>query len=447
MSSPVILTGNPFADCFAQDIPPRHDSVFAIGDGEEDEEPAVPLASDHAHVLNPGLQRQAIQLMLDLFPGHTATDIEVTHMHSTPNNLTVHINLFPPSPPLPWYTLTTLLSCLPTHHRRHLTRPTRYTLRIPSTTTPSTALTYEVTTLTYLSHALPHPIPKVTVYDSSTSNALGTPYILYERLPGASLRALWGTLNAAQRQSAARGIASLLCDLQKLRNKCADVVSLRNTVFDFKQDVVRVDEVPLSWSHSSATGGALPPLAEAMSTRELLHDLVKRQRVNAETPGSEAVWTRVDAMIEALFERGGVIPDSEPFFLQRLGLEADHVLISVVNDATVKITGVLSWGDVLFGPKFLGAQVPQFLLAGGEGEDWKAYRGDLVGVLAAFEVVMGEEWCQVAYRPETVLAQKLWAVLLNGVVSGHDIFSTEDMLDEFEKITRGHGVHGVGIDR
>ncbi|KAK1918491.1 hypothetical protein P3342_001409 [Pyrenophora teres f. teres] len=352
MSSPVILTGNPFADCFAQDIPPRHDSVFAIGDGEEDEEPAVPLASDHAHVLNPGLQRQAIQLMLDLFPGHTATDIEVTHMHSTPNNLTVHINLFPPSPPLPWYTLTTLLSCLPTHHRRHLTRPTRYTLRIPSTTTPSTALTYEVTTLTYLSHALPHPIPKVTVYDSSTSNALGTPYILYERLPGASLRALWGTLNAAQRQSAARGIASLLCDLQKLRNKCAGVVSLRNTVFDFKQDVVRVDEVPLSWSHSSATGGALPPLAEAMSTRELLHDLVKRQRVNAETPGSEAVWTRVDAMIEALFERGGVIPDSEPFFLQRLGLEADHVLISVVNDATVKITGFFLGGTYCSGPSF-----------------------------------------------------------------------------------------------
>ncbi|KAI0579724.1 APH domain-containing protein [Pyrenophora tritici-repentis] len=434
MSSPVILAENPFSDRYALDTSPRHESVFAIGDGEEDEEPAAPPASEHAQVPNPTLQRQAIQLMLDLFPGHTATDIKVTQMHSNPHNLTIHINLFPPSPPAPWYTLTTLISCLPIHHHRRLTRPTRYTLRIPSTTTPSTALTYEVTTLTYLSHAFPQPVPKVTVYDSSTSNALSTPYILYERLPGSSLRANWDTLNAAQRQSAARGVASLFCDLQKLRNKCAGVVSPRNTVFDFKQDVVRLEKVPLSRSRSSAAmGGALPSLADAMSTRELLHDLVKRQRNNTETPGAEVVWTRVEAMIEALSERG-VIPDSEPFFLQRSRLDADHILVSVVDDANVKITGVLSWGDVLFGPKFLGAQVPQFLLSGGGGEIWKAYGEELVGVLAAFEGGMGEEWCKMAYRTETVLAWKLWAVLLKGLVGGCDVFAAEEMLDEFENL-------------
>jgi len=47
---------------------------------------------------------------------------------------------------------------------------------------------------------------------------------------------------------------------------------------------------------------------------------------------------------------------------------------------------------------------------------------------------MGEEWCSVACRPEMELARKLWAVLLNGVVSGGDVFAAEEVLDEFEKM-------------
>ncbi|RMZ66823.1 phosphotransferase enzyme family [Pyrenophora seminiperda CCB06] len=417
MASPVVLEVNPFAD------------AFVVGDGEEeDEEPPKVLVSEHtnANALNPILQQQAIQLMLDLFPDHTAADVEISHIHSSPQSLTVNISIFPssPSPSLPWYTLSSFLPCSPRHRKR--AGSSRYTLRIPHTSSVR-ALTYEVTTLSYLSHTLPYPIPKVVVYDSSTSNALDKSYILYERLPGRSLRSTWASLNAAQRASAARGIAGFIHDLGRLRSKCPGLVSVWNTVFDFKQDVVRVEEMPLSRSPTTTTG--LPPLAAPMSTREFLLDLAKRQQASAVKmgiPAYEAIWTRIEGMIESLHSLG-VIPDAEGFCLHHPNLTADNILIAVLDDRTVKITGFLSWDNALFGPKFLAMHVPQFMPSSGEGEA-------VVGVLAAFETVLGVEWCRMANRPELELARKLWGVLLKGMVGSGDVFAAEEILDEFEKV-------------
>ena len=271
-------------------------------------------------------------------------------------------------------------------------------------------------------------MPKVVVYDSSPSNALDRPYILYERLPGHSLQSLWATLNTAQRQSAAREIAHFTRDLSQLRSRCPGVISIRNTVFDFKQDVVRVEQMPLSRRCSPITTSyaALPLLAGPMTTRELLLDLAACQRSNAGkmlagAPVHEHVWTRMQGMIDTLHRRG-LIPDSEAFSLLRTQLAADDVLVSVRDEGTVDVTGVLSWGGAVFGPTFLGKQVPGFLLGGG------------VGGLEAFEEVMGEEWCSVACRLEMELARRLWEVLLNGVVGGSDVFAAEEVLDEFEKV-------------
>lgn len=280
-------------------------------------------------------------------------------------------------------------------------------------------------------------MPKVIVYDSSTANAVSSTYILYEQLPGRSLHSIWGGLNAAQRESAAREVAGLLKGLAGLRNKCPGAVSVRNTVFDFKRDVVRVDEMSLLSEPTVGGDGDVPALAGPMSTKELLLDLARHQRSNVgkvgAVPGCDGVWMRVEGMIHSLHEKG-VVKGSDPFSLHHPDLSADNVLLSVINSHTVKLTGVLSWENALFAPKFLGMQVPQFLQTGCQGNDSKGS----VGVLTAFEEEMGKKWCRVAYQPEMGLARKLWELLVNGMNSSSHVFAAEEVLDKFEKM----GVRG-----
>jgi hypothetical protein len=387
---------------------------------------------------------KAIQLMLNLSPGYQTEDVLVSQINGGGYNRILGITLQKAKPKLPWYSLANLRSimqpCLTGRKlTRSLDRPKHFILRIPRS--PTLALPYQVTTLAYLGHRIAHPVPKVVVYDATADNALGQAYMLQERLPGQPLSDLWETLNQAQKMSVVRQIARILLDIGKVKNECPGILSLRNTLFDIKRDLVRVEpvSVPLSQLTSSTT------LSSSQTTREFLLDLCARQRAHAKADGLllDKFWTRVVSMIETLHALG-FIPDTSSFHFSHEDLYARNIFASVTSRKEVEVTAILDWDHALFAPKFLSTRAP-FWLWSGEDIDQDDERNvfvepedpGMVELKRCFEEVVGEAFCKDAYMRELVLARGVWTVLLVGRTCGEDVNIVEEVLDEFERLHPG----------
>jgi hypothetical protein len=390
------------------------------------------------------LHDKAIQLMLSLFAGYNTEDVHVSHVEGGGYNRIIGITLQKAEPKQPWYSLSNLRRimqpCLTGRKPKpNPNRPKHFILRMPRS--PTRAMPHQVTTLAYLGHKIAHPVPKVVVYDSSADNPLGQAYMLQERLPGQPLSDLWKTLNQAQKLSIVRQIARILLDLRKVKHECPGILSLKNTPFDIKRDLVRVEPVPVPLSQPASSAA----LSTSQTTRDFLLDLCARQRVHTEADGFclDRFWTRVARMIDTLHVLG-FIPDTSSFHFSHEDFYPRNILANVISKNEVEITAILDWDHSLFAPKFLSTRAPFWLWSGAnvDQEDERSVfvepeETGLVELKRCFEVEVGEAFCKEAYMREFVLARGLWSVLLMGITCSHDLDVVEEVLDEFEELHPG----------
>ncbi|CAG5169644.1 uncharacterized protein ALTATR162_LOCUS7060 [Alternaria atra] len=440
---------NAFTNEHVQDEQPDAESTFVVGDEEDRDDAAsqeIMTISTAEQELEPyeTLRLRVPQLMRDLFPGYRTEDVDIERIHDGRHNRIIGITLCKSPPKAPWYSTRgiheMIRPCL-TGRKNRTSKPKQFVLRIPRN--PPQNMHHQVTTLAYLSYKLEHPVPKVTVFDAGADNALCHAYILQERLPGQLLSNLWPTLNQAQRLSATRAISNIVLDIRKIKNKCPGLISIRNSTYDLKRDLVSTETVPIPRTRPNTHPTSVDDsLSVPQSTRDFLLDLCARQRAHAgvtKLPACNDLWDKIIKAIETLHSLG-LIPSSSPFHLYHGDFHLHNLLTSVTSESTVEITGIMDWDLAFFAPAFLSTRAPNFLWTSGDRrgvEDGDAMIGpqdaELLEVKRTFESVVGDSFLKEANCPGLILARRLFHILLEGFENGGDIFLAEEIVEEFER--------------
>jgi aminoglycoside phosphotransferase (APT) family kinase protein len=387
-------------------------------------------------------QHKVCQLAADFSPDYTTDCIELERMQGGHFNRIIGIKVSKPQSKYPWYSAknisSVLFACVDGNKTRKSPKPKDFILRIPRDKMHN--LYYQTATLAYLERKLPYSVPKPVAYDSRANNALGQAYMLQKRLPGQPLSTLWPTLTPEQRISAAKCIAEIVRDLQKVQNSCAGIISPRNTPFDLEHDLLKLEPIPMPGT--LATGLAYPthPLATPQTTRDLLLSLVSRQRAHAEDTNNlvfEGLWRRFTAMIHKLHALK-LLPDTEGFYLYHPDLQARNLLFTTPTPSTIRLTGILNWDAAVFAPRFVSTRALFFLWTDDGADEWDAVLepedADMKRYKRVFEEVVGAEFVKDAYRPEYVLARGMWRFLAGGIKSGSEMFEAEEVLEMWEEM-------------
>ncbi|KAL1795232.1 hypothetical protein ACET3X_007048 [Alternaria dauci] len=441
----------------AEDEQPESDVPFVVGKNREtgDASKSVSIKSavkeqwrgegEEENDLEPheAMRPKVIQLMLHLFPDYCTDDVRIDQIHDGRHNRIVSITLCKIPPRGPWYSNRAIREIFQPCFtgRKERTSPAKqFVLRIPQN--PTQNMHQQVTTLAYLGHKLGHPVPKVTVFDAGAENALSHAYMLQQWLPGQPLSDLWPTMNQAQRLSAVRAISNMILEIGKIKNKCPGLISIRNTTYDLKRDIVNTEPIPIPRTRPTAhSTNVNTSLAEPQSTKDFLLDLCTRQRAYAaaaKQPACNDLWDRIIKMIETLHSLH-VIPDSLPFYLYHSNFHPRKLLASITSESTVRITGIMDCDQALFAPAFLSTRAPSFVwnsraINGNEdgGTLVDPDEAELLEAKRTFESVVGESFLKEAFCPELVLARRLWQILTEGFTNGEDMFLAEDVVREFE---------------
>jgi len=257
--------------------------------------------------------------------------------------------------------------------------------------------------------------------------------MLLERLPGQTLEALWPTLNQEQRKSAVKCITEVLRDLQKITNKTAGILSARNTNYDIKQNLLRVEPIPISAANVSMN----TPLAKPQTTRALLLELCQRQQDDTRSRGLQGydhVWDGFVKITGDLFSLG-LIPDKDPFHFYHADLQSRNLLFTIQSPAVVRLTGILDWDSAIFAPKFMSTRAPFFLWSKDDADDneednalLEPEHAEKAELKRTFEQEVGEAFCKESYRKEYVLARRMWYFMGNGLGNDGDVPLAEKVL-------------------
>ncbi|KAF2831725.1 hypothetical protein CC86DRAFT_402230 [Ophiobolus disseminans] len=413
-STKVIEVGspNPFDDINQQD-------PFVLGDSSEaDSGREESIYDDASSTISKtstieydqecftSFQHKAIQLILDLFPGHSASDIHIERMKGGSFNRIIGITLSSPKPYRSTFSRLHSMICGSSRGKPKTGKLKHYILRIPRDLTHS--LLHQVKTLNYLEKKLAHPTSKIVRHDSTTNNALGCAYILQERLPGQPL---------------------------KITNKTGGILSARNTRYELKQSILRIEPHPVPQTNMDINA----KLALPQTTRSLLVELCQRQRQYLETSGLTTVyhiWDGFSCMTEDLHLLG-FTPDPDAFHFFHADLYSRNLLFTIQSPTSVRLTGILNWDSASFAPKFMSTRAPFFLWSDEDADENE--EGDATlepedarmrALKRVFEGTVGEKFYKESYKKEAMLARRMWYFLTHGIRNGGDIFLAEEVLEE-----------------
>jgi hypothetical protein len=186
-------------------------------------------------------------------------------------------------------------------------------------------------------------VPAVFHSDTTSDNILGRPYTIQERLPGVSLHDLWDdTLNMAQKESGLRILVGLNRQLQAMTNPTAGAIAPSSSeavgnsqTYKF---VVGFD------GHAEERTNPKTSLAKPQTTVQLLCEMATRWQEYEVHEDGESLRElgQLKRIAESLHELG-FLPDTDQFYFCHNDLYPRNILVEVVDDSSLKATGVLDW--------------------------------------------------------------------------------------------------------
>jgi len=295
-----------------------------------------------------------------------------------------------------------------------------YILRIPRYAFLSD-VQYEVTILKFASRHINHKVPKVIQFDTSDRNPLGRTWMLQERLPGRPLCNLYGFLNIEQKQSAVRCVSALLLDIFNITSKYAGIISKKNTDYDFVHEV-KVNQILVPWDLEGGVPDANPAVPQ--TTRDFLLSLCRRQYdVHRSDNNHEynSVWNGFETVIDKMSMRG-FLPVEDSFHFCHGDFQPRNILVEIVDDSSIRITGIIDWDRACFGPKFVATTSPYFFWAHHDSREDEEEQALYVPTMESkatlkriYEESVGSEFLRASYDPVYVLARKMYQILRSGI--------------------------------
>lgn len=306
---------------------------------------------------------------------------------------------------------------------------------------------YDVAILQFAGKYLDLPIPRVVSSAAGVHNAINMPYMIQERLPGQTLATVMlGDFTSAQRKCLVRQMVDVHRKLQTITSSTPGVLSPSTFPMEHSSPELKLDMFLV-------TDPLHPPTHEPASPQTTVDFLVmqaERWRDWEEehySPANE-VWTKFAKIARHMHTRG-FLPDTDKFYLCHLDLYSRNILVDTPNDTSLKLTALLDWDSeyVCFCPKFVAYSALFWLWVEDEAvHESQALepvtKPELENAKRIFDTMAGEEWLRYAYRPEYVLARRMFELLRIGLFDSDHYAGAHDIVDQWKAMYPEDDVKG-----
>lgn len=327
-----------------------------------------------------------------------------------------------------------------------------------------------VATMEYLRLNSSIPTAKVVAKDFGEENALGSPYVVQERLPGSDLEILWNDLNHSQRCTVARELGAVVRKLLALESPVTGYIKTvegrtRSTMqhvvvpFDLKSTDGDIFDEPEPCNDNATAGSP----RESQTTFDFFKSQIARWRAvdadgNAPLIGRTLdLWDNMLKIIEEMDELG--LFKSLTHCLCHVDLYPRNIMAQIHPDNTIHLTGILDWDDAVLAPKFVACDPPSWLwgfdpdhrhpprnnhdtLPGWPYE--KPGASDLPAteeqreIKRIFEDRAGAEYVDLAYGEWARLCRGLFRVVVFGLTANESYEAAERIVGEWGRVRGGY---------
>lgn len=295
----------------------------------------------------------------------------------------------------------------------------------------------DVAVLRYVRQKSSIPVADVKAFDVTSSNALKSPYVIQNRLPGTSLHSAHLQLSTKQWCLVAKVIGRTMLAMQEMTSPTPGLIEeatdeKSNTTFavvpfDFKSphDI----EWKLQVASCTTTAADNSRIVEMYGTTTLHFLATQSGRWFGEEltrePKNILYGDHMHRLTEAAAQMNRVccLGDDENC-LTHLDLAGRNIMAEVGSDDSLTITGYLEWDSACFVPKFVTCAPPWWLWQDEDDDtdyqDNESKARDTLQspqnqeIKRAFEETVGEDFLFSAYQPQFVLARKLFHIAITG---------------------------------
>ncbi|KAL8948072.1 MAG: hypothetical protein Q9222_005713 [Ikaeria aurantiellina] len=310
----------------------------------------------------------------------------------------------------------------------------RYVLRIPRF--EDAQQQRETAIIRYVQKNTSIPTTTIAFSDATADNPLKDPYVIHTRIPGQRLHDVYTGLSYEQKLSVIEQWALLLQALLAVRNDFAgtvDATTSSDGAYIFSINPFDVDPEPESERQEY----------RSIRTETTLDMLVKQFKrwdaADVRRYPNEPHLDTLDLLADVArrMDKAGIFEDTF-FSLCHLDLYPRNVLVDIMPDGSVTLSGVLDWDSAVFAPNFLACAPPSWMWAWEEDDDEDEAKANETpgttekqGLKRAFEDAVGENFLKFCYSTQFRSARKLFNLALHGLMSNEAYREANSLCEEW----------------
>ena len=328
--------------------------------------------------------------------------------------------------------------------------PRNFVLRIPRPLMADFGyIEREVAILRYVRQNSTLPVADVIKFDPTTNNPLKSGYVVQSRLPGISLHSIWDELTHEQRCIVAREVGKIILALQAVTNPTPGIIESSSADNESRKFSVRPFDIKSTYDENWKA--KIPDYAQneenqpATQTPEewfgtqfgrwLAHELL-------ENPAQILYWDYQYQFVQVTKQMDSLDILGDGYnCLCHFDLAARNIMVQILADGSLTISGILDWDSAAFAPKFVSCAPPSWLWT--EQKYYDAEEGETSSVPStpeqeqikeAFDDVVGFDYTWLAYKPEYRLARELFHFARHGLQDGEAQKKAARLLKEWEAL-------------
>ncbi|KAH7357350.1 hypothetical protein BKA66DRAFT_574511 [Pyrenochaeta sp. MPI-SDFR-AT-0127] len=369
----------------------------------------------------------------------------IKHMDGGSYNRVTALTVCPPPAKLRLSWLCSLIPFLKS--RQGLVEPNEYILR--NLRSPKFwkewGMPYDVRVLAFARAHLGSIVPQIIRWNIDANNMLSQPYMIQERLPGQNLDKIWKTLTLAQKKSALHIVVDITKKLQTITSNTPGVLVPTDDPQCISSDAstqlctFKVGHPStMTWTKEWSTP------ATQQTTLEFLQEQADRWHdyEGHVDPIILPYWRAFRKLSQKLQEMG-LLRDDDMFYFCHLDLYPRNLLVEIVDESTLKLTGLIDWDAAYahFCPRFVAYRAPFWLWQEDGVDEWdemlamtEPTNPDLAQLKRLFEQLADDRWKQYAFSPEYALARRMFKYLRDGMFSNDSYDDVENIIEEWQKL-------------
>lgn len=291
----------------------------------------------------------------------------------------------------------------------------------------------EVAIMRFIRQKTALPVAEIVSFDPTNNNPLDSGYVIQSRLPGVPLHTVWDVLTHGQRCNIAKDVGKIMLALQEVKHSFPGLVESCPEGVEDQKVVVRPFDIvsphDIDWKRKisktvsdeevdTTTDGTLQWFGTQFG-RWLAHELLA-------DPSAILYWDYQIRFVEVAKQMNalGFLGDGQNC-LSHFDLAARNILVQIIPDGSLAISGIVDWDSAVFAPTFVSCTPPSWLWTNiglydaeeSEANDTPT-TPEQEEIKEIFDEVVGFDWTWLAYQPGSRLARDLFHFAQRGLPDG-----------------------------